>query len=91
MSTQRPHHRDVFAMVRQACIRSLSCEVTVYDYFFESGMSNIISIVPDMFFIPPANFVCGGYTVFTLSVCVSVRVSICVSVRDAGFFLIHVS
>ncbi|KAL4239804.1 hypothetical protein ACF0H5_000607 [Mactra antiquata] len=27
MSSQRPQHRDVFAMVRQACIRSLSCEV----------------------------------------------------------------
>lgn len=27
VSTQRPHHRDVFAMVRQACVRSLSCEV----------------------------------------------------------------
>ncbi|XP_052769863.1 folliculin-like [Mya arenaria] len=27
MSSQRPQHRDVFAMIRQACIRSLSCEV----------------------------------------------------------------
>ena len=27
VSTQRPQHRDVFAMVRQACVRSLSCEV----------------------------------------------------------------
>ncbi|KAK3612240.1 hypothetical protein CHS0354_039522 [Potamilus streckersoni] len=26
-SSQRPHHRDVFSMIRQACIRSLSCEV----------------------------------------------------------------
>ena len=26
--------------------------------------------------IPPANFVCGGYTVFTLSVCASVRPSV---------------
>ena len=30
VSTQRPHHRDVFAMVRQACVRSLSCEVTLF-------------------------------------------------------------
>ena len=29
------------------------------------------------FIIPPANFVCGGYTVFTLSVRVSVRVTFC--------------
>ena len=28
VSTQRPQHRDVFAMVRQACVRSLSCEVS---------------------------------------------------------------
>ncbi|XP_052266430.1 folliculin-like isoform X2 [Dreissena polymorpha] len=27
MSSQRPQHRDVFAMIRQSCIRSLSCEV----------------------------------------------------------------
>lgn len=27
VSSQRPTHRDVFAMIRQACIRSLSCEV----------------------------------------------------------------
>ena len=27
----------------------------------------------DTFLIPPANFVCGGYTVFTLSVRASVR------------------
>ena len=33
------------------------------------------------FFIPPANFVCGGYTVFTLSVRPSVRLS----VRNALF------
>ena len=26
--------------------------------------------------IPPANFVCGGYTVFTVSVCASVRPSV---------------
>ncbi|WAQ96627.1 FLCN-like protein [Mya arenaria] len=30
MSSQRPQHRDVFAMIRQACIRSLSCEVVLY-------------------------------------------------------------
>ena len=29
-----------------------------------------------MFFIPPANFVCGGYTVFTLSVCACVHPSV---------------
>ena len=28
------------------------------------------------FIIPPANFVCGGYTVFTLSIHASVRVSV---------------
>lgn len=27
VSLQRPHHRDVFSMIRQSCIRSLSCEV----------------------------------------------------------------
>lgn len=27
VSSQRPQHRDVFSMIRQACIRSLSCEV----------------------------------------------------------------
>ena len=36
----------------------------------------------DLFmFIPPANFVCGGYTVFTLSVCACVRSCVCASVR----------
>lgn len=29
VSSQRPTHRDVFSIIRQACIRSLSCEVTV--------------------------------------------------------------
>ena len=41
-------------------------------------------------FIPPANFVCGGYTVFTLSVracvCVCVRASVCASVRPSVTF-----
>lgn len=27
VSSQNPHHEEVFSMVRQACIRSLSCEV----------------------------------------------------------------
>ena len=40
-------------------------------------------------FIPPANFVCGGYTVFTLSVCacvcVCVRPSVCPSVTFCFF------
>ena len=35
--------------------------------------------------IPPANFVCRGYTVFTLSVRVSVRPSFRPSVRNALF------
>ena len=33
--------------------------------------------------IPPANFVCRGYTVFTLSVRASVRPSVCPSVRPS--------
>ena len=32
-------------------------------------------------FIPPANFVCGGYTVFTLSVRACVHPCVCASVR----------
>ena len=36
-------------------------------------------------FIPPANFVCRGYTVFTLSVRQSVRPSVRPSVRNALF------
>ena len=32
-------------------------------------------------FIPPANFVCGGYTVFTLSVRACVRACVRPSVR----------
>ena len=35
-------------------------------------------------FIPPANFVCGGYTVFTLSV----RLSIRATDMDLGAFLV---
>jgi folliculin len=27
VSTQQPDHPQVFAMIRQACVRSLSCEV----------------------------------------------------------------
>ena len=37
----------------------------------------------DSFIIPPANFVCRGYTVFTLSVRASVRVSVRPSVRPS--------
>ena len=36
-------------------------------------------------FIPPANFVCGGYTVFTLSVRVCVRTCVLQSVRNVLF------
>ena len=36
--------------------------------------------------IPPANFVCGGYTVFTLSVRACVRVSVRASVRPSVTF-----
>ena len=39
-----------------------------------------------MIFKPPANFVCGGYTVFTLSVRVSVCASIRASVRPSITF-----
>ena len=42
---------------------------------------NGVKIVCPFFFIPPANFVCGGYTVFTLSVCARVRVCVLLSVR----------
>ena len=38
-----------------------------------------------VFVIPPADFVCGGYTVFTLSVRPSVRASVRPSVRNALF------
>ena len=38
-----------------------------------------------LIFIPPANFVCGGYTVFTLSVRVCVRASIRPSVTFCFF------
>ena len=31
---------------------------------------------PQSVVIPPANFVCGGYTVFTLSVCACIRPSV---------------
>ena len=34
--------------------------------------------------IPPANFVCRGYTVFTLSIRPSVRVSVLLRYRMAG-------
>ena len=44
------------------------------------------------FIIPPANFVCGGYTVFTLSVCVCVRpcvrASVCACVNLDNYSLI---
>ena len=46
--------------------------------------SFIIPFTENSVIIPPANFVCGGYTVFTLSVHPSIRVSVC----DAVFFLI---
>ena len=42
-----------------------------HKYIFNK-LANFISF----FIIPPANFVCGGYTVFTLSVRPSVRASV---------------
>ena len=38
--------------------------------------------------IPPANFLCWGYSVFRLSVSPSICVSIHVSLHEAGFLLI---
>ena len=46
----------------------------------EAPYNGVKSVCP-FFFIPPANFVCGGYTVFTLSVCARVRVCVLLSVR----------
>ena len=46
----------------------------IWHLIIYTGMSS------DTFIIPPANFVCGGYTVFTLSVRACVRV-VCASVR----------
>ena len=43
--------------------------VAVSFLFSEKGYIHIV-------IIPPANFVCGGYTVFTLSVRPSVRASV---------------
>lgn len=35
VSSQYPLHPDVFSAVRQACVRSLSCEVSSFiDFFF---------------------------------------------------------
>ena len=42
-------------------------------------------ILMGLFIIPPANFVYGGYTVSTLSVCPSVRPCIRASVRNVLF------
>lgn len=49
ISSQRPQHRDVFAMIRQACIRSLSCEVwfikTVHLFLVEFLFSCFLTIL----------------------------------------------
>ena len=43
----------------------------------------LLIVIPDfLVFIPPANFVCGGYTVFTLFV----RACVCVCVRPSETF-----
>ena len=47
-------------------------------YFSEAPYNGVKSVCP-FFFIPPANFVCGGYTVFTLSA----RACVCPSVRPS--------
>ena len=60
------------AVVQWAKSRTLSIE----EVKFESHKEYFHHI-----FIPPANFVCRGYTVFTLSVRPSVRPSVRASVR----------
>ena len=43
------------------------------------------------FIIHPANFVCGGYTVFTLSMHLSVRPSVCLSVTFCFFNILKIA
>ena len=58
--------------------------MSVIGQFTLIGM-NIIRLLRCVFIIPPANFVCRGYTVFTLSVRASVRACVRPSVRNALF------
>ena len=51
----------------------------------EAPYNGVKSVCP-FFFIPPASFVCGGYTVFTLSVHARVRVCVLLSVRNVLLF-----
>lgn len=44
VSSQYPLHPDVFSAVRQACVRSLSCEVNTYIFLFISIFNNAIFI-----------------------------------------------
>ena len=54
-----------------------------YERDFMMSLLMIRRLILLTLFIPPANFVCRGYTVFTLSVRPSVRPSVCPSVRPS--------
>ena len=60
-STQHILHQAVFSSILPSPVLFIStkCSFCFYDKFIRGGHIVII---------PPANFVCGGYTVFTLSV-----------------------
>ena len=62
-----------------AQIKKKSCKI--FDVFFPQVPN--IAIKTDLFIIPPANFVCGGYTVFTLSVRASVHACVHACVRPS--------
>lgn len=42
LSHQHPRQPQLFSMVRQACVRSLSCEVSVFVCVFEEGIRLMI-------------------------------------------------
>ena len=44
--------------------------------YFHPSLGYHLSLLKKIFVIPPANFVCRGYTVFTLSVRASIRPSV---------------
>lgn len=44
VSSQYPLHPDVFSAVRQACVRSLSCEVKIYFFIIIAIFINTIFI-----------------------------------------------
>ena len=54
-------------------LRSAGLKYNLPSFFTDSrGVSNKHCLLT-FYIIPSANFVCGGYTVFTLSMCASVR------------------